>query len=67
MYSVELNYLHVYFIYTFNKYLWSVDHVADNILGSRHTIMNRAFRVNYLEVTAVVSRLCCTLDSPKGY
>lgn len=41
LYSVKLKYSRVCFIHPFNKYLWSVDHEADNILGPREIIMNR--------------------------
>lgn len=44
LYSVKLNYSHVYFIEPFNKYLWNIDPVADNILGPRERIMNREYK-----------------------
>lgn len=45
LYSVKLKYSHVCFIHPFNKYLWSIDHETNNILGPREIIMNREYKV----------------------
>ena len=54
LYSVKVNYLHIYFIHTFNKYLWSVYHVEDTILGPKDIIINRKYKIfAFLELNSL--------------